>query len=63
MVEKAWESEGVVIAVVGRGGRIAVMGRMGMDGVAAMEGLRRQLQQLGEAIVGCTDPSLAVCES
>lgn len=53
MVEKAWASEGVAaLVVVVVGGNIVVMGTKCRVGARVpIEGRRRHLQQLGEAMV------------
>lgn len=57
VVEKAWTSEGVaVLVVVVVGGNIVVMGMKCRVGARVpIEGRRRHLQQLGEAmLIVCT---------
>lgn len=60
VVEKAWVSEGIAALVVVGGNIVVVMGMKCWAGTrVAIEGRRRHLQQLGEAIVESVpaDPS------
>lgn len=63
VVEKAWLNEGVtaLVVVVVVGGNIVVMGMKCRVGARVpIEGRRRHLQQLGEAMVSMCQPSLPV---